>query len=93
MLALVAVAMIASMGPWFAASVLFALGLAAMFFFLRPDPSALALQLAASEAAASHAPAPPARAHPVVCRCRFSAYMPRSASSSSASSARGASGS
>lgn len=48
-------------GPWFAAAGLFALGLALMSLLLRPDPSALARQLAASEAAETQAPALPAR--------------------------------
>lgn len=47
-------------GPWFAASGLFALGLALIFFFLRPDPSTLARQFAA-EQKSNLAPEQPAR--------------------------------
>jgi MFS family permease len=38
-------------GPWFAAVGLFALGLLLIFFFLRPDPSDLARQIATEHAA------------------------------------------
>ena len=47
-------------GPWFAAAGLFALGLALISLFLRPDPSELARQMAATEAETA-AGAPPAR--------------------------------
>lgn len=52
-------------GPWWASAALFALGLALMFFLLRPDPRDLARQLAATaasdDAAAGLPPAAPMR--------------------------------
>ncbi len=52
-------------GPWWAATVFYALGLVVLFFFLRPDPRDLARQLAATaasdDAAAGRPPAAPSR--------------------------------
>lgn len=50
-------------GPWFAAAGLFLLGLLLLWFFLRPDPSDLARQLASADAASPGA-APALSARP-----------------------------